>query len=398
MGHSNGLIYAPVNVLDDLGYVLGTGSGDVGTNCVAQAINPWALYKPVRNSSPSPFVRDSFALLGFGSNPPYATTVNAFVALQDGDANGWTYLKPRGASQNPKEYYRVFDFVGYDANGVISNIGYDHQAKNPFGTFLPSGTVRTFQRGGGISASNIVLAATPYPSHHIAIQDINSRVTSGTYGLNYYGLLLVPTDNSLQPRIFLNTTAIGSTRGQESPSLSATLSSSNISVGTYLGYPFFTPATFGTDGAYTATSKTSTLPQKLIPVPGAVPTTFIIAEDDMTITITAETFAHRNPDLMDVSFTFTVENNSSESKSLTYFYAKLRLPNKAYTDPIDSASGEEQIAISNVTIAAGDIYDYGLARLETVPKTVTQLWVGYRVGTKNYTKEVTLPVPITPTL
>ena len=121
----------------------------------------------------------------------------------------------------------------------------------------------------------------------------------------------------------------------------------------------------------------------------------------MTITIEATTSSTMEPDKMDVAYAFTIENNTESSKSVTYLFVKFRVFGKTYTDPIDQSAGEEQIAYMDTTIPAlgsERIPSGTMFQLEQVSKDAYIMWVGFRVGTKNYYKSMELPVPITPTI
>lgn len=51
MSHANGIIRSPnIDVKGDIGYVLGTDSGDIVENVRSTAVNIWAPYKPFRHS------------------------------------------------------------------------------------------------------------------------------------------------------------------------------------------------------------------------------------------------------------------------------------------------------------------------------------------------------------
>lgn len=130
MSHENNIIKAPVNILDDLGYVLGTNSPDVGTNCVSSAVKKYALYKPIKHTnigyvtmaeridvfhSLTPKKMD--ALLVGLSPASFSTVPNPEV---------WEYVKPSGGSYP----YRVFDFlhIETDLTKISTHGGYNHGA------------------------------------------------------------------------------------------------------------------------------------------------------------------------------------------------------------------------------------------------------------------------------
>ena len=401
---TNKVMTPPIDVRRDLAALFNVNSGDIGDIMLAGAsqINRWAIYKPIRSGSAGMLERATFETLGFGSLPPNAQTVAAFVAKYTGSQNndnGWTYLTPNGGTT---QRFRLYDFlkVVLESGSLVlkNEAGYMHNASNPFGQF--SAPARAFMAGGNYSASNTPLTPVGgWDAKNICIQDMNAML-SATYKLLYYGVLLDPVDTTMRPRLLFNTSPIGSTRG-EGGSLSITLSSLMVSVGNYIAYPFFTPSLINNNGFYTPTSRTASLSWKLIPLPGSSPIALSIAEDDMTITIEATTSSTIDPDKMDVAYAFTIENNTESSKSVTYLFVKFRVVGKTYTDPIDQSAGEEQIAYMDTTIPAlgsERIPSGTMFQLEQVSKDAYIMWVGFRVGTKNYYKSVELPVPITPTI
>lgn len=42
MSHNNSIIIPPVNVVSDIGYVVGVNSTDVGTLCTCDSLNMWS--------------------------------------------------------------------------------------------------------------------------------------------------------------------------------------------------------------------------------------------------------------------------------------------------------------------------------------------------------------------
>lgn len=134
MSNSNGHITLPINIKADLGYVLGTGSGDLGYNIVNGNINKWARYKPVRmtgvdyssqmNSGRTDWRSDAtwwkgidgHCGLSYGEYTALGSPFTGgtfFYYLKNG-ATGWGYNRPRGLANN--EWFRAFDFFHYDAN------------------------------------------------------------------------------------------------------------------------------------------------------------------------------------------------------------------------------------------------------------------------------------------
>ena len=237
---TNKVMTPPIDVRRDLAALFNVNSGDIGDIMLAGAsqINRWAIYKPIRSGSAGMLERATFETLGFGSLPPNAQTVAAFVAKYTGSQNndnGWTYLTPNGGTT---QRFRLYDFlkVVLESSSLVlkNEAGYMHNSSNTFGQF--SAPARAFMAGCNYSASNTPL--TPVgglDAKNICIQDMNALL-SATYKLLYYGVLLDPVDTTMRPRLLFNTSPIGSTRG-EGGSLSITLSSLMVSVGNYIAYP-----------------------------------------------------------------------------------------------------------------------------------------------------------------
>ena len=137
MSNQNGRIYIDtsttppkgIDVLNDLGYVLGTGSGDVGVNYMSEAVNMFSRKKPVdwhnatqlidklhpQTNHPNDWFKGKNG--DFGVIPYVLTNFNNLFTVLDGDKNGWTYIRDT-------VYNRVLDFNGYA-----------HYARNPFDNF-----------------------------------------------------------------------------------------------------------------------------------------------------------------------------------------------------------------------------------------------------------------------
>ena len=350
MSNSNVIITPPLNVETDLGGVLGTGSGDVGTNCASTSVNPWAMFKPVAVSGFGPVTRDSgVECLGLGNasrvaGPPYATTITAFLALcadsatmQGKPANGWRWLAPRGlATYN--EPYRVYDFLRYTAGGGLSNRnGYNHNASNPFGSF--NCTDRVVRTGGRFNATNSQpLPETNVPDTDITIGNINAFLGTAIK-MAYYGVLLVPSDTSLAYKLIGNSeTRIYDDMvysGHENMALEEFyLSQSSFPDGTttWTAYPFLTNVAFP-DGnligiAHNSGGSTLADSRRLYPLPGSVARTVTVYQDNLTINVYATTATHAYK----TKIYFEITNNYGTSVTITDLMLKVRAGNKGYTD------------------------------------------------------------------
>lgn len=115
MSHNNGLIRIPINVASDIGEVLGTGSGDVGTNCTCSSLNIFSKYKPNNLIGWNPqgdaeyinrMKTNRFAL--------YGQSVTVLSELPIKALQGWIYTGPNTVTG--QKYYRVMDFDKYYHN------------------------------------------------------------------------------------------------------------------------------------------------------------------------------------------------------------------------------------------------------------------------------------------
>lgn len=348
MSNSNGIITPPLNVESDLGSVLGTGSGDVGTNCSSTAVNPWAMFKPVAAAGFGPITRDSDVYLGLGNasrvvGPPCATTITGFLSLYADSAtmlglpaNGWRWLAPRGlATYN--EPYRVYDFLRYSASqGLLSGSGYNHNAGNPFGRFSCSD--RVVRKGGKLWASNSRnLPETNVPDTDITIGNINAFL-GNNQKMAYYGVLLVPSDTSLAYKLIGN----ASTRiydnmtysGHEDMTLEEFFLSADAypeGTSTWTAYPFLTNVAVPNNLitiAHNSGGSTLADSRLLYPLPGSITRTVTVYDDQLTINVYASTATHAYK----TNIYFEIENNYPSSATITDLMLKVRAAGKGYSD------------------------------------------------------------------
>lgn len=112
MAHNNGIITAPISVKGDIGYVLGSNSGDVKTLCLLPNINPWSAKKPVEHNSPAYTTDQKFTELLYGLDNQKRTLgqLSAFPS-----SFYWKYNKP-------STWFRVMDFNGYNHGATAPDI------------------------------------------------------------------------------------------------------------------------------------------------------------------------------------------------------------------------------------------------------------------------------------
>jgi len=141
-----------VRIKEDIKTVLGqTGvnSTDLGTLCKSNKVNPWAKYKPIRNSSKGITSSSVWSTAAQAVMYGFRTTNNtsAYNTL----SFGWNSLPPsweqfyrdNGAPRGVATYdepYRQLDF----ADLAVNTNGYDHSAMPPLKITLPA----NIQQGG----------------------------------------------------------------------------------------------------------------------------------------------------------------------------------------------------------------------------------------------------------
>lgn len=131
MAHTDdGLIYSSPTEggvsIDDIRAVLGEDSGDLGTLCTSDRINPIAKYKPLRGGDwRTTLLGDTELWRGPGAVKDCGLQPNQMAQLADIPAayadndpmHGWKYLKPDGTN-----WKRQTDFDGYDRNAAMADI------------------------------------------------------------------------------------------------------------------------------------------------------------------------------------------------------------------------------------------------------------------------------------
>ena len=368
MPHTSTMIYVDQIQTPNLGVsiydmqqVFGISSKtDIGGIYTNANINPWAKYKPVRANVQDMLLRDDMASLGLGNaggntvGPVYATNINGFIALYtDGEtnslfnarANGWRYWRPRGLSYS--EWFRKFDLVKIvSQNSVmspVSNVGYDHSARNPFGAFnCTTGLSRNY---GSFSGGNgAIIPSGGTPEYDITIGDINAEMTS-SYRMLYYGIMLVPQTSGYPCYLIfnndhtINDANTNNTRGGEDLSLdSYLLVSSTVRTGLYTAYPFLTNMVLSSNTRFLSISdRTASINNnnpRLYSLPGSVPKTVNIYDTLVVINVYAT--AANNAFL--TRFYITIQNNGTSDVTISNLVLKWRLGNKAFSDA--RATGE----------------------------------------------------------
>lgn len=142
MSHIDNKITLPIDVYDDLGTVLGTGSGDLGANCSAASIKKWAKWHPLRSGEIGILSAAQRAQLNHGLTAP---DQRVSIPLCFGDV--WTYTPPTGGVN---QRFRVRDFV--DPDDPTAH-GYDHNAQAPAQPMEAITILRAFRSSFNFSAA-----------------------------------------------------------------------------------------------------------------------------------------------------------------------------------------------------------------------------------------------------
>jgi hypothetical protein len=126
---------APIGI-GDIAAALGMSSGDLGyLYTEGNEANPqglikmWSRYKPFRDSTvgyetvalnQAAAKEADYGLVRNDGGPLCQNTAleELYCAAQTWPFGKWVYQRPRGQSQSPKEWFRMFDMVGYNANAV----------------------------------------------------------------------------------------------------------------------------------------------------------------------------------------------------------------------------------------------------------------------------------------
>ena len=251
MANSNGKVIPPVRIYD-IQRVLGTtGGGDLATLCTSTKINCWAKYKPVQKN-----IKDTTGQWDFtnakwkstatwwkgasntnigGITPKYlqitSATLPTFMAIYDGEMNGWTYDRPGGGANQP---YRQLDFAHYN-----------HEAPPPVQGFTMNDKVSQY---GRLFASALY---TPQitDGDSLTLADFSSQA----FNTLYWGIL-IGQGNS--PKLV----ATSDTAGDATVDRRFESSGNSLPLGTYQVYPIFSSVAMFTTEFNSISAKFYTCP------------------------------------------------------------------------------------------------------------------------------------------
>lgn len=209
MSNTNGIISAPIDVKDDVAYILGRTTGDVGHLCddtddpvagdVGGKINKWAKYKPVVNSlldttgqldpNTGDWADDSDWWKGSVLSHICGFSIPQYATLSDiiGTDDIWEYIKPSGTN-----WKRLYDFHHYN-----------HRAAIPFTLRLPVSTKTTGGTDGGRLVVKTQAQLRPY---NLLLSDF------ANFSSYYFGLIVVRNTSS-GTQAYIKTTTLSLSEG-----------------------------------------------------------------------------------------------------------------------------------------------------------------------------------------
>lgn len=190
MAHDSNRIYIGSTGVEiaDVQTVLGLSNNDIGALITEGAsrgvINKWPKNKPVRSNLLKVLTLADLQDIYFGLDVPiygsgYITGISDFLSAF---SSSYAYLTPRGGSVNPKEWFRLRDFDGYDKRATP----FAYEA----GSTLPR-EYRYGDSGGGINFTLALNTGTGLYSG-ISVSEWKLGGSEGTpFSSLYFGLLFV---------------------------------------------------------------------------------------------------------------------------------------------------------------------------------------------------------------
>lgn len=142
MANSNGMITAPVRLVEDVKSVLNeTASNDLGTLCKKNNINVWARYKPstggcVKNRKRENGNNEYYSVVYGIAKYDNGTLVGREDIFKIVNINNFSDVLTWNLKQPTLNYYRLQDFNGYNHNAKFSfdNSNYKFFPANTYGT------------------------------------------------------------------------------------------------------------------------------------------------------------------------------------------------------------------------------------------------------------------------
>ena len=334
MSNSNGHITLPINIKADLGYVLGTGNGDLGYNIVNGNINKWAKYKPVRRNivdtsaqmntqrtawrDTADWWQDNDGHCGLSVSEytylgsPF--TSGTFFYLLKNESLAWNYLRPRGAANY--EWFRAFDFFHYD-----------HNAATPVGAIGASDIWLDNNYGGQIDFDTA--AASEY-ALNINNFKLNNTAITGNF---YLGVLFWRSGGTY----YYMTSASKVAAGQ---SISIPFTASQGMVGSWKVVPFISSRQYSIGSSAQS---------------GIYASCFGLGNNDVTLhapgtIVDFDVFAYWNAANTAVIYEVVITNHGSSSQTLYNVSMQIVSTTSGSQDPA-SGQTEATVNIGTVTVA-----------------------------------------------
>lgn len=350
MSHTNNIIKGPIDVKGDIGYVLGTNSGDIEVNVKSAAVNIWPKYKPFRyttigfdiSTSAGLSARNTaLASRNFGFTDPNVaglpssryfdpSNANAFQKFYDNTSfdntgkplNGWQYYRP--STGDP---CRVADFHGYR-----------HAAGHPVA--IAPANAGTVSRQYQNTTFSFALAPLVHDSTQVFTNDDGQLTLADFPDLNgkYFGAMLQSSNNP-SVRIFKTGTQLSSSTNSVSVSFTPYNFPSGL-LGDFTAYFFFSDTQISQ-----GQSSNNAL---CYPIPGCYVRTVTIVSTFYTATITATKVGNS------VRADYTINNNSNASHTFNTNEMRCRYASVTDWNAVeDAAESAQNKDLGSITIAAG---------------------------------------------
>lgn len=317
--------------MGDISQAVGYSSLDLGTliSSSSSSINKWAKYKPVRCNNWGIISAQERAVANYGLSIPgagYGSIAGSNGMIANLASADWTYLRPRGGSNN--EPFRMLDFDGY-RSGATAPIA-----------ALSNGTTQSSSStmDVGVGFSRNIASQTGFLT--LADLHVDGHSISDPFSNYYFGVCLYYSDS-----VYFATT-MTDTYGAIGASLSEIgLSVKDVAVPgsgsrTYRVIPFFatTPFNKWPSGGYNGT---------LFPMPFAEGSVVVAKAADFYVSMFMYTLMTDPNDILYYNYSFVNPTSSSENGTINIWALRTYNINDTYGSVIFSESR---------TVAAGGNY------------------------------------------
>lgn len=349
MSHTNGIIKSPINIVDDIGYVLGTSSGDIEYNVKYGQCNIWAKYKPFRNATPGWNTttteghnarKTALMAVNYGFTDPNVASLPSSRIFDPSNNNAFQKFytnsgsDPSGKPLNGWQYYRPTNTpcraLDYD--------GYRHGSGHPVA--IAPGNAGTVSRQYQSTTFSFALAPLVHDSTQVFTSDDGQLTLVDFPDLvgKYFGAVLQKTSDP-SVRIF----ATGTQLSANTQSVSVSFTPYNFPaglLGDFTAYFFFSDVQISQ-----GTSSNNAL---CIPIPGCWVRTVTIVASLYSATITATKVGNS------VRADYTINNSGNTAH--TFATNEMRCRYASVTDwnaTEDAAESAQNKSLGSITIAAG---------------------------------------------